>query len=81
MVFIKMRLWILSASTGGGHDMRAYAMRDWWEKRGGVAEVFHPLEESFPETLCRRPEGSAHRWPHHWEGGKRMRHSIRDFPD
>jgi processive 1,2-diacylglycerol beta-glucosyltransferase len=42
-----MKLWILSASTGGGHDMRAYALKDWWEERGGEAEVYHPLENSF----------------------------------
>ena len=42
-----MKLWVISASTGGGHDMRAFALRDWWHKRGGVCEVYHPLESSF----------------------------------
>ena len=27
--------------------MRAYALKDWWKKRGGDAEVYHPLENSF----------------------------------
>jgi len=27
--------------------MRAYALRDWWQERGGDAEVYHPLENSF----------------------------------
>jgi processive 1,2-diacylglycerol beta-glucosyltransferase len=42
-----MRLWVLSASTGGGHDMRAFALQEWWHQMGGVCEVFHPLENSF----------------------------------
>lgn len=42
-----MRLWILSASTGGGHDMRAYALADWWKSLGYDAEVYHPLENAF----------------------------------
>jgi len=42
-----MNLLILSASTGGGHDMRAYALRDWWHQRGGTAVIHHPLESSF----------------------------------
>ena len=29
-----MKLLILSSSTGGGHDMRAYALRDWALKKG-----------------------------------------------
>ena len=41
-----MKLLILSSSTGGGHDMRAYALRDWALKKGYVAEVFHPLERT-----------------------------------
>ena len=31
-----MRLWVLSASTGGGHDMRAFALQEWWHQMGGV---------------------------------------------
>ena len=27
--------------------MRAYALKDWWKERGGDAEVYHPLENSF----------------------------------
>jgi processive 1,2-diacylglycerol beta-glucosyltransferase len=42
-----MKLLILSALTGGGHDMRAFALKDWWTERGNEAEVFHPLESSF----------------------------------
>lgn len=42
-----MRLLILSASTGGGHDMRAYALQDWWNNKGGVSQVDHPLENTF----------------------------------
>jgi processive 1,2-diacylglycerol beta-glucosyltransferase len=42
-----MKLLILSASTGGGHDMRAFALRDWWMEKGYESEVFHPLESSF----------------------------------
>jgi processive 1,2-diacylglycerol beta-glucosyltransferase len=42
-----MKLLILSASTGGGHDMRANALHDWWIERGGSAKVYHPLETSF----------------------------------
>ena len=39
-----MKLLILSASTGGGHDMRAFALQYWWKKLGLKAEVYHPLE-------------------------------------
>ena len=42
-----MKLLILSASTGGGHDMRAFALRDWWMEKGYQSEVFHPLEHTF----------------------------------
>ena len=42
-----MKLLILSASTGGGHDMRAFALKDWWMGKGFEAEVFHPLENTF----------------------------------
>ena len=42
-----MKLLILSASTGGGHDMRAFALKDWWMEKGFEAEVFHPLENTF----------------------------------
>jgi processive 1,2-diacylglycerol beta-glucosyltransferase len=42
-----MKLLILSASTGGGHDMRAFALKDWWMDKGFEAEVFHPLENTF----------------------------------
>lgn len=41
------KLLILSASTGGGHDMRAFALKDWWMEKGFEAEVFHPLENTF----------------------------------
>jgi len=40
-----MKLLILSASTGGGHDMRAFALQSWWKKgEGREAVVTHPLE-------------------------------------
>ena len=40
-----MKLLILSASTGGGHDMRAFALQSWWEKEEGrQAVVTRPLE-------------------------------------
>ena len=42
-----MKLLVLSASTGGGHDMRAYALLDWWMGQGGDGEVYHPLENTF----------------------------------
>ena len=41
-----MNLLILSSSTGGGHDMRAFALKEWWINRGYAAEVFHPLEQT-----------------------------------
>ena len=41
-----MNLLILSSSTGGGHDMRAFALKEWWTSKGYDAEVFHPLEET-----------------------------------
>ena len=41
---------ILSSSTGGGHDMRAYALRDWALKKGCIAGVFHPLERTRAES-------------------------------
>ena len=37
---------ILSSSTGGGHNMRAYALKYWWEKNGGEAMVSFPLEST-----------------------------------
>ena len=42
-----MNLLILSSSTGGGHNMRAYALRDWWKANGGKAMVSQPLETTF----------------------------------
>jgi len=42
-----MKLLVLSASTGGGHDMRAYALANWWNKKGGLSHVYHPLENTF----------------------------------
>ena len=42
-----MKLLVLSASTGGGHDMRAHALSDWWSKKGGLCQVYHPLENTF----------------------------------
>ena len=40
-----MKLLILSASTGGGHDMRANALHDWWIEKGSPS--LPPLETSF----------------------------------
>ena len=42
-----MKLFVLSASTGGGHNMRAYALRDWWHEKGGECQVYQPLENTF----------------------------------
>jgi len=42
-----MNLLVLSASTGGGHDMRAHALSNWWNKKGGLSYVYHPLENTF----------------------------------
>lgn len=42
-----MKLWILSASTGGGHNMRANALKEWWNTQHGQARVYHPLEKTF----------------------------------
>ena len=33
--------------NGWGHDMRAFALRDWWRQMGGDCQVYHPLEETF----------------------------------
>ena len=41
-----MNLLILSSSTGGGHNMRANALKYWWEQQGGRAKVSQPLESS-----------------------------------
>lgn len=41
-----MNLLILSASTGGGHDMRAFALKEWWMETGYQAKVYHPLEDT-----------------------------------
>lgn len=38
---------IITSSTGSGHDMRAYALRDWAVQEGGeclTVEVYHALE-------------------------------------
>ena len=42
-----MKLLVLSASTGGGHNMRAYALQDWWCEKGGDCQVYQPLENTF----------------------------------
>jgi processive 1,2-diacylglycerol beta-glucosyltransferase len=42
-----VNLLILSSSTGGGHNMRASALKYWWEQNGGSAKISHPLENSF----------------------------------
>ncbi len=42
-----MNLLILSSSTGGGHNMRANALKYWWEQNGGSAKISQPLESSF----------------------------------
>ena len=42
-----MKLLVLSASTGGGHDMRAFALSHWWKIKGGESQVYHPLETTF----------------------------------
>ncbi|MDC0156627.1 UDP-N-acetylglucosamine--LPS N-acetylglucosamine transferase [Verrucomicrobia bacterium] len=42
-----MKLLILSSSTGGGHDMRANALRSWWTEGRGEARIMHPLENGF----------------------------------
>jgi processive 1,2-diacylglycerol beta-glucosyltransferase len=50
-----MNLLILSSSTGGGHDMRANALKSWWAEGKGEAHVMHPLENGF--TLYRWGSG------------------------
>ena len=42
-----MNLLILSSSTGGGHDMRANALKSWWSEGNGEARIMHPLENGF----------------------------------
>ena len=42
-----MNLLILSSSTGGGHDMRANALKSWWTEGKGEARIMHPLESGF----------------------------------
>ena len=42
-----MNLLILSSSTGGGHDMRANALKSWWTEGKGEARIMHPLENGF----------------------------------
>ena len=43
----EMKLLILSSSTGGGHEMRANALKSWWEEEGGKARIIRPLEDGF----------------------------------
>ncbi|HNX04064.1 MAG TPA: glycosyltransferase [Opitutales bacterium] len=40
------RILILTSSTGGGHDSRAYSLQTWLEKAGAEARVEHLLENS-----------------------------------
>lgn len=42
-----MNLLILSSSTGGGHDMRANALKSWWTDGQREARILHPLENGF----------------------------------
>lgn len=45
----KQRWLILTSSTGSGHDIRAYALRDWAYREAGEAvqvDVWHVLEET-----------------------------------
>jgi processive 1,2-diacylglycerol beta-glucosyltransferase len=41
---VNKNLLILSSSTGGGHNMRANALKHWWQSIGGNAIVSQPLE-------------------------------------
>jgi processive 1,2-diacylglycerol beta-glucosyltransferase len=41
-----LRVMILTSSTGGGHDTRAYALKDWLERAGAQVRVEHMLEDS-----------------------------------
>ena len=40
------RILILTSSTGGGHDSRAYSLQSWLEEAGAQARVEHLLEDS-----------------------------------
>ena len=42
-----MNLLILSSSTGGGHEMRANALKSWWTEEKGQARILRPLENGF----------------------------------
>ena len=42
-----MNLLILSSSTGGGHEMRANALKSWWGEEKGKARILRPLENGF----------------------------------
>jgi processive 1,2-diacylglycerol beta-glucosyltransferase len=42
-----MNLLILSSSTGGGHEMRANALKSWWTEGKGEARILRPLEDGF----------------------------------
>ena len=42
-----MKLLILSSSTGGGHEMRANALKSWWTEGKGEARILRPLEDGF----------------------------------
>ncbi len=42
-----MKLLILSSSTGGGHDMRANALKGWSLERNWEVLISHPLETTF----------------------------------
>ena len=39
-----MKILVLTSSTGGGHDIRANALRKWAEPRGHVVKILRPLE-------------------------------------
>ena len=42
-----MNLLILSSSTGGGHEMRANALKSWWTEGKGTVRILRPLESGF----------------------------------
>ena len=40
-----MKLLIMSSSTGGGHDMRANALAEFWSQEGGAVHICRPMED------------------------------------
>ena len=41
-----LKILVLTSSTGGGHDMRAQALKEWAEPKGDEVRILRPLEDS-----------------------------------